>query len=293
MSEIEELRPATRNRIIDLVGAAGVDTSEWADFKGGADKAATNPKFCYEWAFIEADKLVVLNLWYASMQERDGEIFQDLNQREVAARYAVSPRKPAWERRSLRMDTALQAAVRGALPVRVVVCDGTMRDIDDSESGPSRVERRMLDPKPWAVTSYDWATGACTVTRDREAVSLVDQFSLRSSISEEPDRREVHGKAFVRSAEVRNQALFRAGGRCDWCSQMGFATTDGRVFLETHHVIPLAEGGKDTLENVVALCPNHHREAHYGAIAQEMRQELLARASRTFVTEPSFPADAL
>ncbi|WP_170319512.1 HNH endonuclease signature motif containing protein [Polyangium spumosum] len=54
---------------------------------------------------------------------------------------------------------------------------------------------------------------------------------------------------------------------------------DGRVFLETHHVIPLAAGGPDTIANVVALCPNHHREAHHGAKRQEMSDKLLARLS--------------
>ncbi|TOJ58505.1 hypothetical protein CGI36_22670 [Vibrio parahaemolyticus] len=28
--------------------------------------------------------------------------------------------------------------------------------------------------------------------------------------------------------------------------------------------MPLKDGGSDTVENVKALCPNCHREAHYG-----------------------------
>jgi 5-methylcytosine-specific restriction protein A len=54
---------------------------------------------------------------------------------------------------------------------------------------------------------------------------------------------------------------------------------DGKVFLETHHVIPLSEGGGDTEGNVVALCPNHHREAHHGANRDRMRIELSAIAA--------------
>ena len=35
-------------------------------------------------------------------------------------------------------------------------------------------------------------------------------------------------------------------------------------FLEVHHVKSLSDGGEDTLDNVIALCPNCHREKHYG-----------------------------
>ncbi|AWV01316.1 hypothetical protein DM992_11800 [Burkholderia sp. JP2-270] len=38
----------------------------------------------------------------------------------------------------------------------------------------------------------------------------------------------------------------------------------GRPYLEVHHVLPLAQGGHDTVANAIALCPNCHREQHYG-----------------------------
>jgi 5-methylcytosine-specific restriction protein A len=58
---------------------------------------------------------------------------------------------------------------------------------------------------------------------------------------------------------------------------LGFLMADGGIYLETHHVIPLSEGGPDIDSNVAALCPNHHREAHFGKMRNEMRQELLQR----------------
>jgi 5-methylcytosine-specific restriction protein A len=49
MSELSEIAPTALQRIIDLVSAAGVDVSDWGNFKGGIAKAASNPKYCYEW----------------------------------------------------------------------------------------------------------------------------------------------------------------------------------------------------------------------------------------------------
>ncbi len=42
-----------------------------------------------------------------------------------------------------------------------------------------------------------------------------------------------------------------------------FEREDGSP-LEVHHVIRLADGGSDTINNSVALCPNCHRELHFG-----------------------------
>ena len=49
---------------------------------------------------------------------------------------------------------------------------------------------------------------------------------------------------------------------------------DGRLYVETHHVQPLAEQGSDRVWNVVAFCPTHHREAHYGSRRAQMKAQL-------------------
>ena len=59
---LEGIRPRERHRVMDLVAEAGVDVSDWANGKGGAAKATANPRYCYEWAFVEPKKLVVLNI---------------------------------------------------------------------------------------------------------------------------------------------------------------------------------------------------------------------------------------
>ena len=57
-----------------------------------------------------------------------------------------------------------------------------------------------------------------------------------------------------------------ANGVCEKCdSPAPFnRTKDGTPYLEVHHWKFLADGGKDIVENAGALCPNCHREAHYG-----------------------------
>ena len=78
---------------------------------------------------------------------------------------------------------------------------------------------------------------------------------------------------YVRNHEVRNAALLRSEGACEFCGKLGFQKPNGDVYLETHHIIRLADQGPDSLQNVIALCADHHREAHYGKDARSLEQQ--------------------
>jgi 5-methylcytosine-specific restriction protein A len=45
--------------------------------------------------------------------------------------------------------------------------------------------------------------------------------------------------------------------------------------LEAHHIIALCDSGRDTVDNVIALCPQHHRQAHYGKDAESLESEFI------------------
>ena len=81
-----------------------------------------------------------------------------------------------------------------------------------------------------------------------------------------PERYEVIASVFERNPDVVAEVLLRANGTCEKCHRPApFARrSDGTPYLEVHHWTPLSEGGEDTVENAGALCPNCHREAHFG-----------------------------
>jgi len=55
----------------------------------------------------------------------------------------------------------------------------------------------------------------------------------------------------------------RAKGVCDLCNnEAPFKDKKGKAYLETHHVITLADNGPDAIYNTVAICPNCHRKMH-------------------------------
>lgn len=65
-----------------------------------------------------------------------------------------------------------------------------------------------------------------------------------------------------RNQYVEAYTKLRANGVCDLCGYPGPFQSKGKPYLESHHVIFLADGGPDAIYNTVALCPNCHRKMH-------------------------------
>lgn len=38
---------------------------------------------------------------------------------------------------------------------------------------------------------------------------------------------------------------------------------------DIHHILPVSKGGKNTLDNVILVCPNHHRMFHHNLVSKE------------------------
>ena len=59
-----------------------------------------------------------------------------------------------------------------------------------------------------------------------------------------------------------------------------FADANGEPYLEIHHIIWLSDGGADTIENTVALCPNGHRKMHIPQSADDVEKLLESISKR-------------
>lgn len=73
-------------------------------------------------------------------------------------------------------------------------------------------------------------------------------------------------RIFERNPDVVAEVLFRANGICELCGRTApfRRAAGGTPYLEVHHRTRLADGGDDTVQNAIALCPNCHRQQHYG-----------------------------
>jgi len=104
--------------------------------------------------------------------------------------------------------------------------------------------------------------------------------SGRPSGTQKPKSAVSEVTQYYRDPSVKAWCLQQANGKCQCCgADAPFVGTDGLPFLEVHHLRHLADGGSDTVTNAVAVCPNCHRELHYGVNAQSLVEYLYSAIS--------------
>ncbi|HEV2914358.1 MAG TPA: HNH endonuclease [Pyrinomonadaceae bacterium] len=96
-----------------------------------------------------------------------------------------------------------------------------------------------------------------------------------SSTPAEKDLRQTLRRYYERSEEVRAYVLARAAGTCESCGKPApFKRLDGLPYLEPHHTRRVSDGGLDHPRWVAGICPNCHKEIHYGMSGIEINRRL-------------------
>lgn len=103
--------------------------------------------------------------------------------------------------------------------------------------------------------------------QEKQAVTLSNDELLniaKKHQTKNPKQKVVtQSQQYERSPYIAEYAKRIAKGICQLCLRPApFARKDGTPYLETHHIKWLSEGGEDSIENTIALCPNCHKKMH-------------------------------
>lgn len=106
----------------------------------------------------------------------------------------------------------------------------------------------------------------------RQDISEVEKTAKRvSRINAEYEKnhkehnvsRKVTSNKYDRDPAITRYVKSLANGVCALCEQNApFLDKNGEPYLHAHHIEYLVNGGVDTIENVVAVCPNCHEKIH-------------------------------
>ena len=140
----------------------------------------------------------------------------------------------------------------------------------------------------WALTAKGLEAVEPKPTVNFDAIN--DIATETETEPDTPDR--VTRYVYARNPAIRVAVMKRAKGKCEFCGELGFMRVDGSRYLECHHIIALANDGADLLTNVIALCANHHREAHFGEQRDEIEKQMVrfVRATTSFLENKNGPA---
>lgn len=151
--------------------------------------------------------------------------------------------------------------------------------------GETEVEDEVVAPPDVNATAESFSDEAERLeglTLEQLLTKYATQAPQRSA---RPSTRVLSARAYERDPLVVAIAQLRAAHRCEvhGCAHPTFETSGGRPYSEVHHIVPLAEGGDDTIENVACLCPAHHKEVHLGVRSAELTDHLkgVRRTDRT------------
>ncbi len=205
---------------------------------------------------------------YTQMQhmEREGKPFVKKQfYEELAQRYGRTPKSFEYRMQNISYVLALMGRdwLKGLKPARNV-----------GANVAAQIERLLLEHddlrRPlvaaFEITVRDEAQKKPTsipigITKPTKTIAAVTQFQ--------------------RDPKVKAWVLQMANGVCECCKRVSpFNSADGKPFLEVHHLLQLADGGADTTSNTIAVCPNCHRELHYGLNAKSIVERLYKQIPR-------------
>lgn len=236
----------------------------------------------YDWSFNDpATGTHLLNIWHADMIEENGEIYFIDDSAGWADRNRASAVTVQLNRASA-VTSLILTTYYTKQPVHVAILKGVRKQIKERDA--SEAHQRELDDVLW-YPHHRGVDGRIRVVRGkRQAADFDPQAELNVQIPEKPlpvpappIKVERRGTAtFERDSEVIKAAKRRAAdGCCELCGNEGFRTPGGGFYLEGHHVIPLNCGGLDDVRNVVAICADDHRRAHYGEDRHVLRDRMI------------------
>jgi len=107
-------------------------------------------------------------------------------------------------------------------------------------------------------------------------------------------------KRIVKRAKNINKIAYMVYAAYDFkCAICGWQATEDVIIVDgklqyargnaIHHITPTRENGKEIAENLVLLCPNHHKQADMGIISREE----LRQFTREFELTPEKKAKAI
>lgn len=171
-------------------------------------------------------------------------------------------------------SSTLLFTLEGFTPVSIPI--ESMRELLDYKSGYyPQGPKPVRDEKLEILLSQYPSIEACV---DHYNISTKSDQDAGEQVPEKTTTTTYQTVQYSRSEKTKEYVKSRADGVCEGCGDPApFTSKTGDPYLHAHHVHELSDGGSDTPETVIALCPNCHYRVHHGEDGREYNEELIER----------------
>lgn len=156
------------------------------------------------------------------------------------------------------------------------VSDWKLETQNSGKRKGDKLVKCLLEP----ITKEELKYSLEPVALDTIVSEPTDLYDLRKQLIKlnnkaNKQKKETPSEYYSRSSKIKEYALLRGEGKCENCNENApFLNSQEIPFLEVHHIFSLSDGGPDHPLNVAAICPNCHREAHYGINKEILKKKL-------------------
>ena len=112
----------------------------------------------------------------------------------------------------------------------------------------------------------------------RKTIQEIKELAIQISNSNKNKHlvRKVSTNTYYRDPVIRELVKELAKGICQLCENKAPFEVKGKPFLHVHHIEYLSNGGEDTIENAIAVCPNCHAKIHQLELKED-KEKLLRK----------------
>jgi hypothetical protein len=111
---------------------------------------------------------------------------------------------------------------------------------------------------------------------ERDQSKIIEELKNVKPIDSE--QIEVRGRIYKRDNKTIAQLKIVRGHKCQICSR-SITKKDGTQYIEAAHITPKRQRGSELPNNIILLCPNHHKEFDLG------KKEILKRDTEILVVK--------
>ncbi|WP_322051856.1 HNH endonuclease signature motif containing protein [Paraburkholderia bannensis] len=268
MTTLKDLKPIETQRVRDVAAKVGV---------------VMTSKF--DWCFKGDGGPYLVNIWHDNMYEDGDEIFF-IDTMSDWAEENIDTAAPVQLNRAAAVAALIREAYYRKQAIHVAILEGVRKKKGLRET--SEAHQRELDPVLWyphhmndqrrivVVRGKPQAADFAPYAEDSDYEMQRRASSIAATVPKKVIAPTTATAIYDRdSAVVRAAKLRAADGRCELCGKKGFVTASGAYYLEAHHVIPLNCDGVDDVRNVIAICADDHRQAHYGEERHDLRDIMI------------------
>jgi len=95
----------------------------------------------------------------------------------------------------------------------------------------------------------------------KSKIEILQELKSREGVDDE--KIIINHKAYRRDNKTIADIKYLRGFKCQICN-ISIQKRDGSKYIEAAHIVAKHKKGRETIDNIILLCPNHHKEFDLG-----------------------------